>query len=156
MQTISLQFDLFSGAGTNLDAGNTEGANWPELGADQYMDTGATEIVPKKDENKPVPSCGAPPDNKIADQIPLFGTIVPSNNPSFSGVFGSSSISPKQEKESPTGFEFPPVSAPVQNPSPSGFLFHNSGTQNFVAPQVQNSPNQQKSFPNVSWKPKEP
>ena len=63
-----------------------------------------------------------------------------------------------EQKKSPVGFEFPPVSAPVlgQNPHPSRSLFHNSGTQNFIVPQVQNPSPQQKFFPNVSWKPKEP
>lgn len=44
----------------------------------------------------------------------------------------------------------------MQNPHPSRLLFHNSGTQPFAAPQGHNLSTQQKSFPNVSWKPKEP
>ena len=44
----------------------------------------------------------------------------------------------------------------MQTPHLSGSLFRNSGTQNIIAPQGHASPAQNKSFPNVSWKPKEP
>lgn len=39
MQTVSLQFDLLSGAGDNFDVGNAEGAQWPKLDEEQKDET---------------------------------------------------------------------------------------------------------------------
>lgn len=126
MQTISLQFDLLSAAGDTFDVGNVEGAQW-NLQEKTMDEKTAPQIVSIKEENKPVSSDGTAPD-KSTEQPPLFGTVVPPKNPPFFGVLGSSSFPPAQEKKSPSGFEFPSVFAPMQNPSPSGSLFHNSGT----------------------------
>ena len=84
--------------------------------------------------------------------FPTFGTIVPPYIPPFAGTAVGSSSHPftQEKKNPPLHFKFPPLSAPAQgqNPHQSGSLFYNSG--------IQNSPAQQKSFPNVSWRPKEP
>ena len=82
MQTISLQFDILSGAGTTFDAGNVEGAQWPKLGEDQKVETGTPQTVPEKEENQPVSPFGIAPDTS-AEQTPLVGTIVPLHNPPF-------------------------------------------------------------------------
>ena len=158
VQAVSLQFDLLFGARMDFNPENVEGANW-NLQDQPMEEKSAPQTVPLQGENNPVSPAGTAPQKEPAAQVPTFGTIVPPYVPPFYGIYGSSSIPPIQEKKkSPSGFEFPLVFAPtsVQNPHPSGSMFHNSGTQNIIAPQVQNSPAQNKSFPNVSWKPKEP
>ena len=64
---------------------------------------------------------------RIAEQTPLFGTIVSPKNPPVFVAFGSPSFFPRQEKKSPPGFEFPMVSKAMQNHSSFGSPFHNSG-----------------------------
>ena len=110
------------------------------------------QYAPMQDANATASFAGPTPQTAPAAPTPIFGTIVPPYMPPFAGnAVGSSSNPPaKEKKNSPFGFEFPPVSAPAQGQKtiPSRSLFHNSGTQN-------PSP-QQNSFPNVSWRSKEP
>ena len=110
------------------------------------------ETVPILGEKLSVSPAGAAPQKNQATSVPIIGTIVPPYIPPFAGNAARSSSTPplQEKKNSPLGFEFPPISAPAQgqNPSPSISLFHNSGPQN--------SPAQNKSFPNVAWRPKEP
>ena len=115
-------------------------------------DQAAPPIVPMQGEKMPISPADTNPQKEPAAAFPTFGTIVPPSIPPFaSNAPGSSSVpSVQKKKNSPFHFEFPPISAPAQgqNPHPSGSLFHNSGPQN--------PPPQNKSFPNVSWRPKEP
>ena len=112
-------------------------------------DQTAPPNVPLQHENVTVSAAGTIPPKDKSAAFPTFGTIVPPSVPPFVGNVGSSSIPPiKEQKNSPFGFEFPSVSAPAQVQNPSSSLFHNSGNPN--------PPAQNKSFPNVSWRPKEP
>lgn len=136
MQTISLQFDLLSGVGTDFNVGNLEGANWNLQ--DESMDQKpAPQTVPMQDENKLISLAGTTLGKDASAQVPTPGTIVPPHNPRFSGIFVSTIFPPIQEKKkSPVGFEFSPVFAPtsVHNSHPSGSLLHNNRTQSFIAP----------------------
>ena len=149
MQAVSLQVDLLSGGDMSFGPDTTEGAHWTLQ--DQKMDEKpAPPNTPLQPKNVIVSAAGTNPQIGQSAAFPTFGTIVPPSVPLFAGnAVGSSSTPPLQEKKnSPFGFEFPPVSASAQVQNPSISLFHNSGNQN--------PPAQNKSFPNVSWRPKEP
>ena len=139
-----------SGGDMTFGPDTTEGAHW-NLQDKKMEDQTAPPIVPLQTENVTVTAAGTTPPTDQTTAFPTFGTIVPPSVPPFVGNVGSSSTPPLQEKKnSPFGFEFPPISAPAQgqNLHQSGSLFHNSGNQTPLA--------QNKSFPNVSWRPKEP
>ena len=151
MQAVSLQVDLLSGGDMTFGPETTEGANWNLQ--DQKMDEKpALPNVPLQPENVTVSAAGTIPQKDQAAVFPTFGTIVPPSVPPFAGNAAGSSSHPstQEKKNTPFGFEFPPISAPIQgqNPHQSGSLFHNSGNQTPLA--------QNKSFPNVTWRPKEP
>ena len=152
MQAVSLQVDLLSGGDMTFGPETMEGANW-NLQDQKMEEKPAPPVVPLQPENVTVSAADTNPQTDQSTAFPTFGTIVPPFVPPIAGnapVGSSSHPSTQEKKDSPFHFEFPPISAPTQgqNPHQSGSLFHNSG--------IQNPPAQNKSFPNVSWRPKEP
>ena len=133
-QSMSVQVDMLIGpdnvmnAGEGLHFGNVEEANWPKLGKDQKDEIGIPQTLPVKETPEPAAvKVTAPMWTFGQVQTPLFGTIVPSHVPptkesktlAFTS-FGAPSFSLGTEKKSPSGFEFPVVSGPMQNLSSSG------------------------------------
>ena len=147
MQAMSLQFDMLLGTGDAFNSGNVEGAQW-DLQEETMEEKTAPPTIPHKEENKLISLLETFP-LRTVDPTSQEGIIVPPKNPPVFGSFVSLSISLGQKF--PSCFEFPLVSAPMQNPSPFGTPFHNSGKPNSGAQPLHN-PSQPppNSFPNVS------
>lgn len=144
-----------------MDAGNIEGTQWNP--AEEKVDKKtAPQIVSNVKEKKPVSPVGT---TSIwpSDQQPLVGTIVPlhiapikETSPSSFGSFGSPFFLTRTEKKSSNPFKFPMIPAPMQNPFQARMAFHYSGMKETDALLVHNTFTTIKSFPNVSWEPKQP
>ena len=127
------------------------GKVWPPL----------PQTVPSNEEKKSTTPFGTAPFWTL-DQQPLIGTIV---SPYFPPIKERIHLPlgpldhifpPVPENKSPNSFEFPMVSTSMQNYSPSRLSFPNSGVKDAGALPMHNTSAPVKSFPNVSWKPKEP